>query len=658
MNYLNRYGKQKGVGLVEVLITAVVVAVGLLAVASLQGNFMSSSGSSKTSAQAVKLAEAKIEEFRNNSALTGFSAITSGTDSITGSNATFTRTWTMSNLTNVDGTTDPTRKRIAVNVTWPPATANESVNIVSQIAWLNPGNSTYYANGASGVGVMASAPDPNQNSSTQGAAPGQPSSYAPGTGTNLGDGSNLSTHTDGEGNIVLLNAGGTVLNTFFGGKINTFKGTVYTANDFTNLIVAVSETSGICVYTSSATSFGSGSSSGQRRNYICYTGGNCLNSAGVNGCPAAPTATELAAQNSVGPGGWYGNIGFLGLGVSGGTQEKVCFVPDISGFSARGYSAVRTSAGVVSSEGINRSFACHDFLVVNQNGTKSDCATVISAFGMSPEPQKITRVLTGDSTAAPNTVLAEDTSACSITPSHSVAVTLTVTGGYTLTSGVLSVTPSVGSGSCTTGSSPYTSYTCTVPNAVSGSLSFGGSTSTGSCTGMGTYTADSSNQSAALSISCTATRNITVTTAQIGTGIVSGITVSGTGATCTGLSCTVADSWTGTLTATGTCNGSPASVSGTATIASGVTSAGITLANCTAPVSTYSITATAATGSGSITSSTCNGGTCSDIPAGEYTVVVWLSGGNTCTREYTISANKAITVTKATGQGMACTMTP
>ncbi len=634
MNYLTRYGKQKGIGLIEVLIATVVVAVGLLAVASLQGDFMSGSGTSKTSAEAIKWAEVKTEEFRNNSTLAGFTAKANGTDTVAGSNATFTRTWTVTALTNADGSTDPTRKKIVVGVTWPPATAAESVNITSQIAWLNPGNSAQYATAVQTAGVAARAPDPNQNSSMPGAAPGQPSSYTAGTGTDLADGSNLRTHTDGVGNIVLLNAGGTVLNTFFGGKINTFKGTAYTVNSFaTNtLIVSVSENAGYCVFTSAVAAHGAG----EKRDYICYTGGNCKDStAGSNGCPASPTAAQLAAYNKVGPGGWYGNIGPLKLDVAGGDQEKVCFIPHVTGFAARGYSTVRTNGSVITSEGINRSFACHDFLVVDQTGATSDCATVIASFGMSPEPQKITRTLTGTSAAAPNTVLNEDTSYCAVT-THAVTVTLTVTGGYTLTSGTLSVSPASGSGSCT-GSG--TSYSCTVPDSVAGSLNFTGLAGANSCTGTGSYVASSSAQSAALTIACTVSRDITVTVTPDGTGTVTGTTVTGTGATCVGLTCTVADTWSGTLAATGTCSGTPASVSGTsATIASGAATAGITLATCTAsnPTVTGTLSAGTARSTSDIGAISLGGVGCTKpsgysctVPAGLQTLSVTFTNGGT-----------------------------
>ena len=169
MNHQNRYSRQHGIGLIEVLVATVVIAVGLLATGSLQGKFMASSGQSKTAIQATKLAEAKIEELRNTTTLADFTALASGNDSPVGSNATFTRTWTVTDLTS------PTRKKIAVTVTWPPASASETVYVTSQAGWLNPGNSNLYASGAAGgAGVAAKAPDPNQNSSVRGAAPGQP----------------------------------------------------------------------------------------------------------------------------------------------------------------------------------------------------------------------------------------------------------------------------------------------------------------------------------------------------------------------------------------------------------------------------------------------------------------------------------------------------
>ena len=87
--------------LIEVLITTVVVAIGLLSLASLQGGFMSSSGESKARTEAVMLAEAKLEELRNNIIKGNYDAVTSSTatETITGTNATFSRRWIVSSLT-------------------------------------------------------------------------------------------------------------------------------------------------------------------------------------------------------------------------------------------------------------------------------------------------------------------------------------------------------------------------------------------------------------------------------------------------------------------------------------------------------------------------------------------------------------------------------
>ena len=61
-----RYRVEQGIGFVEVLVATVVIALGLLSLASMQGNFISASGDNKTRAEAIMLAEAKIEEVRNN----------------------------------------------------------------------------------------------------------------------------------------------------------------------------------------------------------------------------------------------------------------------------------------------------------------------------------------------------------------------------------------------------------------------------------------------------------------------------------------------------------------------------------------------------------------------------------------------------------------
>lgn len=150
--------KNNGIGLIEALVTTVIIAIGLLAVASMQGGFMAGSASNKTRAEALALAEEKIEELKNNIVKADYTAISSslGPDSIDGVNATFSRTWVMTPLT------PPTRKKIAVTVTWGGASADEQVLLTSEIAFSDPGNSVGLAAYGNPSGRS---PSPNQGSS-------------------------------------------------------------------------------------------------------------------------------------------------------------------------------------------------------------------------------------------------------------------------------------------------------------------------------------------------------------------------------------------------------------------------------------------------------------------------------------------------------------
>jgi prepilin-type N-terminal cleavage/methylation domain-containing protein len=57
--------RQTGVSLIEVMVTLAVVAFGILGIVYLQGELSSQSASNKARAEAVALAEARIEEMRN-----------------------------------------------------------------------------------------------------------------------------------------------------------------------------------------------------------------------------------------------------------------------------------------------------------------------------------------------------------------------------------------------------------------------------------------------------------------------------------------------------------------------------------------------------------------------------------------------------------------
>ncbi len=95
----------KGFSLIEILVALVVVSVGLIALASLQGNLFSSSSTNKIRLEAAGVAQNVIEEFRaldsnsfaSNSQIVGcITADTSTTSTVSGTNASFSVTRTCS----------------------------------------------------------------------------------------------------------------------------------------------------------------------------------------------------------------------------------------------------------------------------------------------------------------------------------------------------------------------------------------------------------------------------------------------------------------------------------------------------------------------------------------------------------------------------------
>lgn len=126
--YFNRY-KLAGFGLIEILITIVVIGVGLLTIAGLYSRTMSASMVSKQRSEAVVIAESMLEQLRG----TVYANIVSGNDSIaavsgSGSSATYQRNWTVTSNVN------PTYKNVAMTITWSDSQGvTQTVSLVTRI---------------------------------------------------------------------------------------------------------------------------------------------------------------------------------------------------------------------------------------------------------------------------------------------------------------------------------------------------------------------------------------------------------------------------------------------------------------------------------------------------------------------------------------------
>lgn len=127
-SYLNRY-KLAGFGLIEILITIVVIGVGLLTIAGLYSRTMSASVVSKQRSEAVVIAESMLEQLRG----TVYANIVSGYDSIaavsgSGSSAAYQRNWTVTSSPN------PAYKDVAMTVTWSDSQGvTQTVSLVTRI---------------------------------------------------------------------------------------------------------------------------------------------------------------------------------------------------------------------------------------------------------------------------------------------------------------------------------------------------------------------------------------------------------------------------------------------------------------------------------------------------------------------------------------------
>ncbi|CAA9892958.1 putative Tfp pilus assembly protein PilV [Candidatus Methylobacter favarea] len=149
--------KQRGVGLIEVLVAALVFAVGIGAVVKLQGTFFQSGSNANARATAVSMAQAKLDELR----ATDFSAIAAGTDnprpdgvtdnSIPSSGTAFTyaRTWTSTDYYYNAGVLTPCgspcsvdQKAITVTVSWNDPDTNNNTVALTHVINKNPSDAS------------------------------------------------------------------------------------------------------------------------------------------------------------------------------------------------------------------------------------------------------------------------------------------------------------------------------------------------------------------------------------------------------------------------------------------------------------------------------------------------------------------------------------
>lgn len=126
-----------GFTLLEALVAFLIVSIGVLALAKLQGTLVSDSADSRLRSHAASVAQDKIEELRgfaNQETYDNLIVGSSGSDTQNAANTVFTRSWVISDCPNTVNC-----KQIAMAVTWTDIKGQEqTINLTSYIAQTDP----------------------------------------------------------------------------------------------------------------------------------------------------------------------------------------------------------------------------------------------------------------------------------------------------------------------------------------------------------------------------------------------------------------------------------------------------------------------------------------------------------------------------------------
>ena len=143
---------QRGFSMIEVLITVAIMAIGLVSVARFNNFIVQEGNETRSRTEAINLAQDQLEQMRSFIDLTGYSALSSGQQTLgpaslnpdvekAGLHNLYTRSWSVS----LDATNPAHAKVINVAVSWPDlqgqVTADTTVSLSSVIADNNPSTS-------------------------------------------------------------------------------------------------------------------------------------------------------------------------------------------------------------------------------------------------------------------------------------------------------------------------------------------------------------------------------------------------------------------------------------------------------------------------------------------------------------------------------------
>ncbi len=137
--------RQLGVSLIEALVAFGVMAFGMMAVVGMQATLRTNGDLARQRAEAVRIAQDAIEEWRGFTTLVtttdrmAYADLTTDSTPITGTNATYVLTRQVNDDAPVSGTVTPQRRTLVVDVAWDDRNGQaQSIRLASSIVGLEP----------------------------------------------------------------------------------------------------------------------------------------------------------------------------------------------------------------------------------------------------------------------------------------------------------------------------------------------------------------------------------------------------------------------------------------------------------------------------------------------------------------------------------------
>ena len=143
--------RQSGISLFEALIALVVISVGVLAIAKLYGEMMASTGESKARAEAIQIAESRVDSLRNTISRDALDAALAALETpegepLTGVNADFDVGATTNQTLDADGQIE--QLAVTLDVSWVDLRGEaQQVTVNSDVYWADPAHAINLARG-------------------------------------------------------------------------------------------------------------------------------------------------------------------------------------------------------------------------------------------------------------------------------------------------------------------------------------------------------------------------------------------------------------------------------------------------------------------------------------------------------------------------------